>query len=230
MTTMDGTRTERIREASQERRERRKAELRQEILTAAGIEFLEHGYAEFSLRRVAERIGYSPTTIYLHFANKDELLLATVQHGFANFDAVILAAGEGAPDPLTRMEALGRAYIRFGLDNPEFYRLMFMQRADFFLMPRLLGIGSPENARDELGDTPHHHVLAQEMLCDAVREAIALGEIGDGDPLMIADALWAGAHGLVALAISPLMDRAHAERVSDQLLRTLIEGLRVPAS
>ena len=68
-----------MRGGSRDRREGEKHELRQRLLSAAGQEFLEHGYENFSLRRVAEVIGYSATTIYLYFENKDDLLLATVQ-------------------------------------------------------------------------------------------------------------------------------------------------------
>jgi AcrR family transcriptional regulator len=49
---------------------------------AAGALFLEQGYERFSLRKVAERIGYSPTTIYLYFRDKDDLLFTVVDEGF----------------------------------------------------------------------------------------------------------------------------------------------------
>ena len=70
------TRSQRIRSASAERRARQKAELRRVILDAATTLFEEHGYENFSLRQVAESIGYSATTIYLHFEDKDDLALA----------------------------------------------------------------------------------------------------------------------------------------------------------
>lgn len=68
------TRVERTRQASRHRREQEKEELQQLILKAAGELFLEQGYDRFSLRQVAERIGYSATTIYLYFEDKDDLL------------------------------------------------------------------------------------------------------------------------------------------------------------
>jgi AcrR family transcriptional regulator len=223
------TRANRIQSASLERRERQKRDLRQAILEAAGKEFLEHGYESFSLRRVAERIGYSATTIYLYFQNKDDLLLATVQDGFRNFDRTLETAAATTPDPLERIEILGRTYIEFGLKNPELYRLMFMQRSDFYFMPKLVGSGSSEEAleraRQNEGLEPTHHVIAQELLVQAVRDAMAANKICQGDPLIIADSLWASAHGLVALSNSPLMSADHAARVTDQLLKLLITGL-----
>ena len=68
------TQAERLRQAIRHRRDQEKQELRQTILNAAGELFLEQGYERFSLRKVAERIGYSPTTIYLYFRDKDDLL------------------------------------------------------------------------------------------------------------------------------------------------------------
>ena len=76
------TRAERLRAASRIRREQQRQELRQAILTAASDVFLAQGYAGFSVRQVAERIGYSAATIYLYFQDKDDLLFAVVDEGF----------------------------------------------------------------------------------------------------------------------------------------------------
>lgn len=221
------TRVVRTRQASASRREQKKLDLRRMILDEASREFLEHGYENFSLRRVAERIGYTPTTIYLHFHNKDELLLETAKDGFTNFDEAIAEAARSNPLPLPRIEALGRAYIQFGLDHPALYRLMFMQRSDFYFMPHLVGRGTPEGEVREILPG-QHRAVAQELLIVAVEEAVASGEIAPQDATNVADALWAGVHGLVALAISPLMMADHVEDVTNQLLHLLIAGLKTP--
>lgn len=220
------TRAARTRAASLERREAKKRELRERILGAAGEEFLEHGPENFSLRRVAERIGYSPTTIYLYFQNKEALLLSTVEDGFKNFDQTIADAVSQAKSAPDKLEALGRAYIAFGLDNAALYRLMFMQPGDDFLMPRLLGSGTSAEDLEAAQQPLHHRVVAQELLVAAVREGIAAGSLRSGDPILLADALWAGVHGLVSLALSPLMTPQHARKIVAPLLRTLIDGLK----
>lgn len=227
------TRTMRTRHASRARRAQEKQDLRQAILQAASREFLEHGYESFSLRRVAERIGYSATTIYLYFKNKDELLLATVQDGFVAFDADIQQAAKATHDPVERIAVLGRTYITFGLDNPELYRLMFMQRSDFYFMPHLIGSGTLAPVIEDQKAAPAgahhgapHRAVAQELLVEAVETAMRAKLIRPNNPLLIADSLWASVHGLVALANSPLMIREHAEQVADQLLRVLIAGLK----
>ena len=94
------TQENRTRTASRKRREQDRLELRRRILKTAGEEFLKNGYDNFSLRRVAERIGYTPTTIYLHFRDKDDLLLATVQEGSQDFDALMNKTAISHPDPL----------------------------------------------------------------------------------------------------------------------------------
>lgn len=221
------TRVARTKAASLERREGRKRELREQILQAAGEEFVEHGPESFSLRRVAERIGYSPTTIYLYFQNKEALLLSTVEDGFKNFDQTIQDAVEGASDAGAQLEALGQAYIAFGLENPALYRLMFMQPGTDFSMPRLLGSGTSPSDLEAAERNGHHRVVAQQLLVAAVQEGMANGLFRAGDPVLLADALWAGVHGLVSLALSPLMAPDHARQIVTPLLTTLINGLTV---
>lgn len=221
------TRVARTKAASLERREGRKRELREQILQAAGEEFIEHGPENFSLRRVAERIGYSPTTIYLYFQNKEALLLSTVEDGFKNFDKTIEESVSETPDASAQLEALGRAYIEFGLENPALYRLMFMQSATDFSMPLLLGSGTPQSALEAPLQSGQHRVVAQELLVAAIEAGIADGSFRAGDPVLLADALWSGVHGLVSLALSPLMAPDHARKIVAPLLTTLINGLKV---
>ena len=222
---LTSTRPQRTRSAIQERREQQKIELRAAILCAADDEFSQHGYEDFSLRRVAERIGYSPTTIYLYFKNKDDLLLQTVKSGFAAFDAAIQNAAQIAGEPWQQLENLGRAYLDFGIENPTLYRMMFMQPSDFHLLPRLLGSGTSDDEKQNFSPDAHR-VIAQELLVEAVRRGIDDGSLRAGNALLMADALWASVHGLVSLAASPLMEPDHARKVAAPLLQTIIAGLR----
>src|SRR2546430_12864386 len=139
------TQAERLRQAIRHRQAYEKQALRQAILTAAGELFLEQGYERFSLRKVAERIGYSPTTIYLYFHNKDDLLFTVVDEGFVRFGQQLAAAAESQEDSWERIIALGRAYITFALQNPVYYQLMFLQRTDF-LTQRQVGESQPRIA------------------------------------------------------------------------------------
>ena len=181
-------RAERVRQASRARRDKQKADLRDIILAAARAVFDEQGYEGFSLRQVAERIGYSATTIYLYYADKDALLSAILDEGFEQFLAVLQVAADAEPDPLARLAALGRAYVEFGLDHSIHYRLMFMQRSDL-----LLHIN--ENC-------PVPRIASFQVLEDAVKSALEAGALRPGDPLAYARSVWALVHGITALTIS----------------------------
>src|SRR5438045_3623781 len=101
------TQAVRTRQAIRHRQEQEKQELRQTILMAAGVLFLEQGYERFSLRKVAERIGYSPTTIYLYFRDKDDLLFTVVDEGFVRFGQELARAAASTEDHWERLIALG---------------------------------------------------------------------------------------------------------------------------
>src|SRR5712692_10137713 len=171
-----GTQAQRLRQAIRHRQAQEKQELRQAILTAAGTLFLEQGYERFSLRKVAERIGYSPTTIYLYFRDKDDLLFTVVDEGFVQFGQQLVAAAESQEDAWERLIALGRAYVAFGLQHPVYYQLMFMQRADFLTHPPA-GESQPR-------------IASFQVLRQAVQQAIDAGVLRPGDAESYSDVLW----------------------------------------
>ena len=94
--------------------------------------FLARGYEAFSLRQVAEQIGYSPTTIYLHFEDKTDLLFAVVDDAYAEFSRRLQAAYDTTEEtPGPHSHVCGQAYVDFGLANPVVFQLIFMHRTDF---------------------------------------------------------------------------------------------------
>ncbi|UCH24523.1 MAG: TetR/AcrR family transcriptional regulator [Trueperaceae bacterium] len=209
------TRSQRIRSASAERRARQKAELRRVILDAATTLFEEHGYENFSLRQVAESIGYSATTIYLHFEDKDDLLLHVAFEGFRRFGEVMQAAYDGADGPLDRLRATGRAYLEFGLAHPVHYRLMFMQRGE------LLDRETPEGYESIID--------AFAILTRSLSEGLEAGVIRSPqgvDVESLGALVWSHVHGLVALAISmPKVGRDTARQLIEPHLDILLAGL-----
>ncbi len=206
------TRKQRLQEGSQKRREQQKEEVSQAILTAAGDLFLKQGYEKFSLRQVAEAIGYSPGTIYLYFDDKDDLLRTLAHRGFEAFSRSLESALVGVDDPLERIVALGRSYIRFGLENPAFYRLMFMERPDFFVR---------EN--DQMAP---NWEAAFALWSDALESAMASGKIRAGDPLKTGDAIWSLLYGIVALANRmPDFTMERALGAADVAVEMIVKGL-----
>jgi AcrR family transcriptional regulator len=182
------TQAHRVRQASRARREQQKESLGRIILDAAGELFLEQGYEGFSMRRVAERIGYSATTIYRYYEDKDDLLFAVVNEGFSEFARKLTEAAENVSNPVKRLEALGQAYIKFGLDNPVYYQMMFMQRADLLF----------ESRREQ---TPPM-IESFDVLQRAVRAAMDAGVMKRGDVETYSHVIWSVVHGVTALALA----------------------------
>jgi AcrR family transcriptional regulator len=161
--------------------------LHQEIVAAAARLLAESGDEEaVSIRAVADAVGVTPPSIYLHFADKTALMYAVCEERFAALDLYLEKEAAGAADPLDEIERRGRAYIRFGLDNPEHYRILFMgrERPPMWDVERL-----PTAAAFE-------HVVG------SVERAIAAGAIAGDDPVVIAVGLWASVHGVTSLMIA----------------------------
>lgn len=182
------TRDGRIQARSLQRRAQQKLNLRRSILDAAITLFERDGYEGFSLRQVAEAIGYSATAIYQHFTDKDELLYYVALDGYRLFGEHLQAGYDAETDSRRRLRAIGLAYVRFGLSHPVHYRLMFMQRGDFFHRPRPKGY---EGILDSFG-----------VLRRIVEEGLASGEFRPGSVEVYTTLLWSGVHGLVSLALA----------------------------
>ena len=205
------TRATRLREKSSARRQQQKVEVRQALLEAASELFLEGGLEKFSLRGVAERVGYSATTVYLYFDNKDDLLFSVSLEGFEQFEQALQAAYKTTDDPIARIKAIGHAYVAFGVAYPAHYRLMFMERGEFLLK---------ENPNDCKPTIDSFDILVR-----AVHEAHTAGVIGVKEPMGLVYTLWAAVHGLVALTLCvPVMDERDLEARTEDLLMTLHSG------
>jgi len=208
------TRDERTKMGSIERRKQGKLELRERILHAATELLASQDYEQFSLRQVAERIGYTPTTIYLYYKDKAELLHAVLDEGFAKFEQQMHAAEASSDEPVTCLINLGQAYLSFGLAQPTYYRVMFMQRSDYMLHP-LPGEIAPRIA-----------VLTG--LATSIQNAIAVGAMKPGDSEIYASLLWSMMHGIVSLAITmpQMMPPERAQAVAHEMMAMTVQGLR----
>src|SRR5579859_705333 len=192
-----------IQKGTRRRREHEKEELRQTILKTAGELLLQLGYERFSMRQLAKRIGYSATTLYLYFRDKDDLLFTVVDESFTCFKKQLTSAATSSDDSWERLVALSHAYISFGLQNPVYYQLMFMQRADFLTQPN-----ADEQPRLEMF----------RILQEAVQYAMDAGVMQPGNVEAYGDILWVMAHGIVAMAISiPTFDRKRIQRLTTVL-------------
>src|SRR5512134_3989948 len=108
------------------RRSRQKALLRQEIIDAARDILAREGFEQLSMRKVAERIEYSPTAIYLHFDDKRDLVFSVCEETFARLVKELESLESEFKDPLVRLRTGMRRYIDFGLRHPQHYLATFV--------------------------------------------------------------------------------------------------------
>jgi len=157
---------------------------RESLCAVATRRFAEFGYAGVTLRALAAELGCSPMTPYRYFQNKDGIFEAVRSAGFGRLARAERAAAEAAHEPTRRLRALGQAYVRFALEEPHAYRIMFELDP-----PRAGGKPSAEEAQ------------AWQIVRDTVGEAIRSGGLV-GDPDVLAHLYWSGLHGLVALHLA----------------------------
>lgn len=198
-----------------ERKARQKKFLRQEILDAASELFVREGYENVSMRRIADKIEYSPTTIYLYFKDKSDLLESVCKETFARLVQRLSKIMEQPGDPVERLKRGLIAYIEFGVQNPHHYRATFM-------MPVPDGLDEPKHQET---DSPGMQAFA--FLPRAISDCIKAGRLPDTNVELSSQAVWAGIHGITALLITKhRFPWAGKDKVIHFTVDTLVAGLR----
>ena len=115
-----------------EKRHRYKEEFRREILDSARDLFIDVGYEKFSMRRLAEKIEYSPTTIYHYFKNKEDLLFAICEEVAEQFLAAMRNLRMVQSKPYEALRQAMLYLVEFAFDNPNQYKVFFLDRPDVY--------------------------------------------------------------------------------------------------
>ena len=198
-----------------ERKTRERKALREEILDAARQIFVTEGYDGVSMRRVAEKIEYSPTTIYLYFKDKSDLMYEICQETFAKLRRSLEAIQQEGGDPLSQLRRGLRAYVDFGLKHPQHYIATF-------IMP---------HERPNEKDLARHHASDSEgmkafgFLRAGVQAAVDANQI-QGDVDTITRGLWATIYGITSLLIvQPDFPWGDRNKVIDFTIDSLLAGL-----
>jgi AcrR family transcriptional regulator len=200
---------------SRRRREREVAETRQKILDAAREMFVEAGYDATTMRAIANRIDYTPTAIYHHFDGKHALLTE-----LCATDLRVLAAAFGRiahiEDPVERLRKGGETYVRFALEHPMQYQLIFMTRH-----PTVeAGYRRGDPAEDAYG-------FIRQTCADCIASGRLRPEFDDPDEL--AQIAWASLHGILALHLvregRDEIDWRDPQETASRACDTLIRGL-----
>jgi AcrR family transcriptional regulator len=207
--------------ASVDRRERERLETRAKIMDAARELFAREGYDAVSMRRVAEAIEYSPTAIYVHFRDKQDLMLQMCQSDFMAL-AIGVAELQKIQDPIERIRQMGHAYIRFGVEHPNHYKLMFMTRVEF----------PPDAASQD----PNHGKIDRDsyaLLRHSCQQAIEQGRIRPEyrDADLVAQTFWSAVHGVASLHIvksgNPWIDWKGVEPLAGTMVDGILRGMTV---
>ena len=174
-----------------ERRAREKSETRDKILDAARDLFISEGYEGVSMRKVAEKIEYSPTAIYVHFEDKKDLFHQLCQDDFARL-AEAFQSPSMPVNPIERLNFIGQTYVDFGMKYPNHYKLMFMTPHP----PAEL-----DDVDCEVKGNPEVDAYAFLKLC--VEQAIGAGYFREEftDSELLSQTMWAAIHGVIALEI-----------------------------
>lgn len=187
-----------------ERKERDKKKIRGLILKIAMNLFLEEGFENVTVRRIAEKIEYSPAAIYLYYNDKNDILYALHDIGFEKLykqQQIILSTR----DPWKRLKKHGKVYIKFALENPEYYNLMFIMRGPAKKIK--------ENEEWKIG------LRSFEFLKRNIKECIDAGYLKRVNLDVVAFAFWSLTHGIASLVI-----RERCIMFPEKHLNSIIEG------
>lgn len=200
-----------------ERRERERQALRKKILDAARDLFASEGIDSVTMRRIADRIEYSPTAIYLHFKDKLSLLRALCEHDFEELQNS-LSSALAIPGAVERLRAIFRTLAQFAVQRPNHFRFMFLTSTE------------ADAQRDwHAGANPQRDYYAFVKLL--VRDAVDSGQVrGDlADSAAIAQTFIAAVHGILALHVvfgqGPGSEWQPVEKRIDFMVDTLLRGL-----
>lgn len=162
-----------------------------------------------TMRRIADRIEYSPTAIYFHFKDKETLLAELCDCDFREF-AHGFALIAQIQDPVERLRAAGRSYVQFGMSNPSHYRLMFM---------------TPKTIAGDLSEKGNPEEDAYAFLLGIVRDLKAAGRLRTEyeDVDLAAQVIWGGVHGVVSLEIAKCKDEWVAWRPIEERTTATID-------
>lgn len=190
------------------RKERKREQQRGEILLAARELFLREGHEHFSMRELAKEVGCVPGTLYLYFKDKNDLVATLVEDSFEHL-MNDLERPRTDLNLLLFLKEIMRAYIEFGLANPNHYHFAFMLRRTRSL----------EKARPR----PHRSYA---LLLNTVRACVDQQLIRQVDIELAAQGVWTGIHGVTSLMITiPNFPWGDRDTVIDHVVDSLIEGL-----
>lgn len=186
---------------------------RGEILQAAERIFIAEGYQGATIRKIADEVGVSSTALYMHFRDKDEILLEICDNAIARLLRSNSEISARPIDAVSRVRLMLDAYMSFALENPNAYQLVFCGHSGLVSEDKQI-------ATEALGDSCY------DVFVGTVREIGATGRLRTGTVESAAQSMWAACHGLVALLLTkPAFHWAPTDDLRGVMLDGLLYGL-----
>lgn len=206
-----------------QRRQRIKDNLRRAILDAARELFVTQGFDNVSMRKIAEKIEYSPTTIYSHFKDKDEIFVTLAEEGFSLLADRLEPYHIRIADPIERLRQASLEYFTFAREQPHYYQIMFAIKA----MPIHDGLWEKGNEK-----YLQEGFRAFSFIMRCIHEGIALGKIPHGDlsehnVSVLSHVFWASVHGVSALVLADRSVKLPCDfgmDISEELLHSTLDN------
>jgi AcrR family transcriptional regulator len=197
---------------TKERQQRERDRVREAILAAARDLFISEGYRNVSMRKIAERIEYSPAAIYSYFPSKDDIFFALAEEGFRLLAAAGLDEMKTIPDPLERLRRGLWAFYEFSKSHPEYFDLMFVDRS----VPSL----SQDFQRFEFFQEATASAEADIAAC------VTRGDFAEGlNPAAALHVLWVGMLGAATIGLAHrLAPGEDPDALAHDLLETMLAG------
>ena len=197
---------------TKERNERDREAVRRAILDTARDLFVSNGYANVSIRKIAQRIEYSPAAIYSYFPSKDDIFFALAEEGFRLFGDDSVRSPDGLP-AIERLRSIVLRLYRFSIEHPQYFALMFVDRT----VPRI----SREYERFTFAREMRQELIAE--LEHALDEGVFPRTISPAAAFRI---LTMGVLGVAVMRLSGRLPAEPADVLVNDVLNVTLAGLK----
>lgn len=186
-------------------------QLQNQILDESRKLLIKEGFSRLSMRRIAKKVGVSATSIYLHFKNKDELLLTLIDQSIDKLIHTLEKAITAGTDPIQKLEMAGRGYLNFAISHPQEYEIIFLVRPEE--MPKY-----PQQKFQNIR-------RGYELMAGIIEEGVEKDFIEEENPLLAAYTIWSQLHGAVSVILNERLDtRIDREKFLEHALEHSIDG------
>jgi len=199
-------------------------EVKESILDCALNIIANEGYESLTMRRMGSSLGCAAKTIYNYFNGKEEIYLHLLLRGFEKLNQIAEESIHGVEDPIDRLRALSKTYVRFGLDHTHYYSIMFSWDAPKYLS--YIGTKYESMAWDQKAEAMHFASLAEAAITEALMKK---GVESKEEVTFCLVRMWAQLHGYVSFHNSNSFHEYHPDTIQfkDRIVDEMVNELRI---